>query len=496
MLYSCMTKTENPVPVIRKAERLASDDKRVIPRYLDFGHPPRIRSIARRVLKIPEEQLESLLEQTRQGFSTRHRDIEAAFEAHGQEALKHLRKPGQLSPLRRKLLGAFFTLEYSIESAALFNPSMVHHPDQSGLEPGQMRFLMSLRATGEGHVSSIVFRRGIIDRDHQIHFDPSPRYAYSAKPLPDRKFSKAIFCRKLREMGDCEDLVARVLIQLPDTFSPAQLRAAVTRIRKEPDTPRRFRQIAGEMLWLAGANYQLHFPEDCMPSETVIFPATAYERNGMEDLRLCRFIDEDKSVYYYGTYTAFDGRSLHVMLLETQDFHSFHVSTLSGRYARNKGLALFPRKINGSYVMIGRHDGENLFLMRSQNLYVWNHSQKLQTPTEPWELVQIGNCGSPVETPRGWILLTHGVGPMREYAISATLLDLEDPSKVLGRLRTPLIKPTDDEREGYVPNVVYSCGAVREDGHLIIPYAMSDSRTAFATVSCEDLIDQLLADGP
>jgi predicted GH43/DUF377 family glycosyl hydrolase len=491
-----MTKTQNPVPVIRKAERLASDDKRVIPRYLDFGHPPRIRSIAKRVLKIPQRRIQPLLEEIRANFSCRHRDLEGAFQAHGEIVSRHLRKNRELSPQRKRLLGAFFTLEYSIESAALFNPSMVPHPDQSGLEPGQMRFLMSLRATGEGHVSSIVFRRGTIDRRHQIHFDPSPRYAYSAPPVPDRKFSKNVFCRKLREMGDCEDLVARVLVQLPDTFTPAQLLSAVTRIKKEPDTPRRFRQIAGEMLWLAGANYQLQFPEDCMPSETVIFPATAYERNGMEDLRLCRFVDDDGQVHYYGTYTAFDGRSLHAMLLETQDFHSFHVSTLSGRYARNKGLALFPRKINGSYVMIGRHDGENLYLMRSQNLYVWNHSQKLQTPTEPWEMVQIGNCGSPVETPAGWILLTHGVGPMREYSISATLLDRDEPSKLLGRLRTPLLKPTDEERVGYVPNVVYSCGAVLEDGHLIIPYAMSDSRTAFATVSTDELIRRLLQEGP
>jgi predicted GH43/DUF377 family glycosyl hydrolase len=297
-------------------------------------------------------------------------------------------------------------------------------------------------------------------------------------------------------MGEREDLVARVLVQLPDEFSPAQLATAVGRIRKEPDIPSAFRQIASEMLWIAGANYELHYPEDCMPSETVIFPATAYERNGMEDLRLCRFVHEDTGVHYYGTYTAFDGRSLHAMLLETRDFHAFRVSTLSGRYARNKGMALFPRKVNGYYMMIGRHDGENLFLMRSSNLYVWNQSQKLQTPTEPWELVQIGNCGSPVETDRGWILLTHAVGPMREYTISATLLDRDDPSKVLGRLRRPLLRPTDEEREGYVPNVVYSCGAVLEDGHLIIPYAMSDSRTAFATVETDVLIDRLLEDGP
>ncbi|MFP4355937.1 MAG: glycoside hydrolase family 130 protein [Phycisphaerae bacterium] len=494
-----MSPTRQVMPVIRRPEQLSSDDKRVITRYLDFGNPKRIRSILRRLMSLPETDLSGLLDQIRSSFKPRHRDLDAAFLRNFAEVAPQIRKKSELSENRKLVLGAYFTLEYSIESAALFNPSIVLHPDQSGLGPDQLRFLMSLRATGEGHVSSIVFRRGILHgdgrgEDHVI-FDPPPRYAYTAKPTPDRGLSKIAFCRKLQEMGDCEDLVARVLIRLPDRFSPAQLIQAVNQVRKEPDTPSTFHAVADEMVWIAQANYELEFPEDVKPSETVIFPATAYERNGMEDLRLVRFLDEDGQVCYYGTYTAYDGRNLYVMLLETEDFHHFHVSTLSGKFARNKGMALFPRKVNGQYMMVGRHDGENLYLLRSNNLYVWNHSQKLQMPTEPWELVQIGNCGSPLETQAGWLLLTHGVGPVREYAIAATLLDRDDPSKILGRLKRPLLVPNEEEREGYVPNVVYSCGAIIHGDNLVIPYAMSDSRTAFAIVDVDDLVKQLLASG-
>jgi predicted GH43/DUF377 family glycosyl hydrolase len=228
----------------------------------------------------------------------------------------------------------------------------------------------------------------------------------------------------------------------------------------------------------------------------VIFPATRHEQRGMEDLRLVRFVDAGGQVRFYGTYTAFDGRRVHPMLLETADFRSFHVTTLSGRYARNKGMALFPRPVDGAYLMLSRHDGENLYLLRSDDLYVWNRAAQLQAPAQSWELVQVGNCGSPLETDSGWIVLTHGVGPMRQYCMGASLLDLEDPSRVIGRLREPLLEPTAEEREGYVPNVVYSCGSMIHNGQLIIPYAMSDSRTAFATVPVADLLARLLGGGP
>jgi predicted GH43/DUF377 family glycosyl hydrolase len=307
---------------------------------------------------------------------------------------------------------------------------------------------------------------------------------------------KSLFARKLRDTDSNNGFASRVLDHLPEVFTLGQLRSALASFKDKHGKDRLFRQVRDELLWLARANYTLQFPEDCLPAENVIFPATEFEQRGMEDLRLVRFVEDDGSVCYYGTYTAYDGRKTAPMLLETRDFHRFHVSTLSGRYVRNKGMALFPRRIDGYYLMLGRHDGENNHLLWSRNLYVWNTSDKLQVPREPWELVQLGNCGSPLETPQGWIVLTHGVGPMREYAIGAILLDLEQPSKIIGRLRQPLLRPTPEEREGYVPNVVYTCGSMIHDGNLIVPYAMSDSCAAFATVPVDSLLKALKDSGP
>jgi predicted GH43/DUF377 family glycosyl hydrolase len=468
-----------------------SDDKRVIPRYLDFKHPPRIRSILRRVTKIPEKRAGGLLDDVLHNFSYRHRDILESFRQNFDYATRHASIMPEVSETKKLLIGAYFTMEYSIESAALFNPSAVVHPDQENLPPDSVRFLMSLRATGEGHVSSIVFRRGVIGPEGQMAFDPPPRYAYTSRPTPDAKFSKTLFRRKLRELGEGDRLVAGILDEVPESFTLSQLRGALSRFR-QTDVPRKiYRDVSREMLWLAQANYSLEFPRDCMPSEIVIFPATHFEQQGVEDLRLVRFVDDDGGVTFYGTYTAFDGTHISSMLLETDDFHHFHISTLSGRYVKNKGMALFPRKVDGYYLMLARHDGENLFLLRSQNLYVWNVSERLQGPKETWELVQLGNCGSPIETEAGWLVLTHGVGAVRQYSIGAILLDKNDPSKVIGRLREPLMTPTPEEREGYVPNVVYSCGSVIHGDQLYIPYAMSDSRTAFATVPVPPLLRRL-----
>jgi predicted GH43/DUF377 family glycosyl hydrolase len=486
----------SPLRVQRRPERLASDDRRVIPRYLAFGHPPRIRSILRRIRRIPRKHIPALLIEVMGSYSTRHRDLEAAFRAHFEEASGHARGLADLSEDYKLLIGAYFTMEYSIESAALFNPSIVLHPDQSELQAGSARFLMSLRATGEGHVSSIVFRRGVVDSHGEISFDPPPRYAYSARPVPDKQLDKKLYLRKLHEYGVGPDPVARVLEPLPEAFTLQELKAALDQIRHAGERPAGFRRLASTMMWLASVNYELRFPSDCMPSEAVIFPATQHEGRGMEDLRLVRFVGEDGQVRYYGTYTAFDGLRTHPMLLETSDFHTFHVSMLSGRYVKDKGMALFPRKVGGYYLMLARHDGENIYLLRSHDLTVWNVSERLQTPQEDWELVQLGNSGSPVETPDGWLMITHGVGPMRRYCIGASLLDLDDPSRLIGRLREPLLVPSSEERVGYVPNVVYSCGSFIHRGRLIIPYAMSDSRTSFATVSVRSLVRRLLEEGP
>ncbi len=488
--------TARSIRVVRRPEQLLADDRRVILRYLDFVHPPRIRSIVRRVLRISERDVPGELAKITRRFATRHRDLAATFRDNGMEALRHVRQTDAITEARTLLLGAYFTMEYSIEAAALFNPSMVPHPDQGGLAAGSVRFLMSLRATGEGHVSSIVFRRGVIDNAGRFAFDPPPRFAYTARPVPDRTLAKEPFLRKLRDHGLSDKPVLKVLAELPDPFTASQLKDVLRSVRRTGRVGAGLKRLSQTMLWMASANYELSFPADCLPSETVIFPATPHEARGMEDVRMVRFEDDDGRVRYYGTYTAFDGFQVCPMLLQTSDFGTFHVSTLSGRYARNKGMALFPRKIDGHYVMLSRHDGENLHLLCSRDLHIWNTSTKLQAPRERWELVQVGNCGSPLETEAGWLVLTHGVGPLRQYCIGAVLLDLRDPARVLGRLRRPLLVPTAAEREGYVPNVVYSCGSMIHRGRLIIPYAMSDSRTAFATVLLRTLVNRLLHAGP
>jgi predicted GH43/DUF377 family glycosyl hydrolase len=444
---------------------------------------------------LPDSRFPPVLGQVRRGFSQRHRNLEAALLANYEEAAEQVRIPAGLSEQRKLLIGAYFTMEYSIEAAALFNPSIVPHPDQKGLPRGAIRFLMSLRATGEGHLSSIVFRRGVINAQSRVSFDPPPRYAYSAKPVPEQ-VGRQWLVRKLRDAGGVVEVIQPILGPLPDQFTFGQLQAAARRPACGASRAPGFRRALRTALWLARANYRLEFPADCRPSEIVVFPATEYERQGMEDLRLVQFTEANGQVRYYGTYTAYDGMRIHPMLLETKDFHVFEVHTLSGRYARNKGMALFPRRLGGQYLMLSRHDGENLYLLRSRDLHVWNASEKLLSPRQDWELVQVGNCGSPLETEAGWLVLTHGVGALRQYCIGAILLDRRRPGRIIGRLRRPLLVPATQEREGYVPNVVYSCGSMIHRGRVVIPYAMSDSRTTFATVAVDRLIDHLLRAGP
>jgi predicted GH43/DUF377 family glycosyl hydrolase len=474
---------------------LLSDDRRVILRYLDFHHPPRIRAILRRLLRIPEEQVVSAV-RTAERFLPRHRNGEEAFLHHYALAVRHLHYQPEISDRRKMFIGACFTMEYSIEAAALFNPSIVPHPDQSGTEDGAVRFLMSLRATGEGHVSSIVFRRGTIVRTGEISFDPPPRWAYAPPPERDKLVDKASYVRDLAAHGMSQDRLAPILAELDDTFRTSRLRQVLDRHRGTGTIGVGWKRLRSTMLWVAIANYELHIPPDCQPAEAVIFPATAYESRGMEDVRLVLFTDDDGRRTYYGTYTAYDGHGIYPMLLETADFHDFRVRTLGGRFARNKGMALFPRKIAGSYAMLSRHDGENIYVMLSDDLYSWERARQLLRPSEPWDVVQVGNCGSPLETDRGWLVLTHGVGPLRQYSIGAVLLDIDDPTRIVGRLREPLLVPTIDERRGYVPNVVYTCGSMIHGGQLVVPYAMSDSRTGFATVPVDELVTSLIDSGP
>jgi predicted GH43/DUF377 family glycosyl hydrolase len=470
---------------------LAPDPRRVLLRPFVPRAPGRVASIIARVMALSDSEVESLLASVMEEFRFRHGDIEAVLEAHYALVRPHLFSDLEPERARRLLLGSYFTAEYALESAALFNPSIVPHPDQEGLPPGCVRFIMSFRATGEGHISSIEFREGCIEGS-KITIEPAGRLVTAPRVEPNPSYNKALFVRKLGEMGFVNRHSQEVLAPLEETFSLSELQASLR--AAEVRSPRRrgaARSTYEAIRWLAESNYQVDFPATVPLAERVIFPVSANERNGIEDARFVRFVDSDGSVTYYATYTAYNGQEILPQLLETQDFLSFRMRTLNGPAVQNKGMALFPRRVQGRYAMLSRQDNENLFIMFSDHLHFWHDAHKLLRPSYPWEFVQIGNCGSPLETEAGWLVLTHGVGPMRKYCIGAILLDLEDPTRVVGRLSQPLLAPDENEREGYVPNVVYSCGAMLHQGRLILPYAMSDTASSIATVPLDALLSCL-----
>ncbi len=478
--------------IVRMPEQFLSDDRRVITRFFRPGNDARVESLLGRLVRLDREKVNEELAYVLARFGSRHRDLEAVFDDHYQTVAPKLHAPDSLSDQHRRLIGAYFTMEYSIEAAALFNPSIVPHFDQSELTPGARRFIMSLRATGEGHISSIVFRTGVISSTGQVSVSPPSRFVSSAQPDLDAIREKNTFFLKLIEMGAFTETTGRILDRLDEQFVFGDLVETIDDMRPADKCDSAFEEAAEQMLWLARSNYTVRYPADCRPSEVVVFPVTENESRGIEDARFVQFTDDDGSETYYGTYTAYNGFRILPQLLSTQDFRSFNITTLNGKCAQNKGMALFPRKINGRYVMISRQDGENLHVMSSTNIRFWNEATLLRAPEHRWELIQIGNCGSPIETDEGWLLLTHGVGPMRRYCIGADLLDLDDPTKVIAHAVKPLICPNEREREGYVPNVVYSCGALLHNDRLVIPYAMADSASSFITISMRELLDYLL----
>jgi predicted GH43/DUF377 family glycosyl hydrolase len=469
-----------------------SDIRRVITRFFDPGGEARIGTIVERVLALSGGQVDRLLEEVFLKFCARHGNIASVLDENYRAAMAMIGMSDDLSRSRRLLIGSYLTAEYSIESAALFNPSIVPHHNQRDLPVGAMRFIMSLRATGEGHVSSIVFRTGVITSDHQIQIDPCGRLARPVRVVPDKQYDKALFRRKLADIGVHDGAVDLVLDRLADSFTSGQLEQAIVEAQDAAPANVPLEQSLQDIRWLAHSNYQLELPREADASEVVIFPQTSNESHGIEDLRMVRFVDDDGTVTYYGTCTAFDGCRVLPQLIETRDFLRVGVHTINGACAQNKGMALFPRRIGGHYVMCSRNDGENLYLMFSDIVHFWETAELLKTPRNPWEFVQIGNCGSPLETPEGWLLLTHGVGPMRTYCIGAMLLDLNDPLKVIGCLDEPLITPTEQERDGYVPNVAYSCGAMIHNDQLYLPFATSDMITRFAMVSLDSLLSRLI----
>jgi len=419
----------------RQALYLRPDPARVIvrpfkpttePRDLNPTDKTRANHIVERVLALDPKVAAQLLADVLENFEDRHRNLLETFEARADVMEQALAAHGTFSSVQRQLIGAYFLNEYSFEASALFNPSIVPHPDQSDAPKGGLRFVLSLRAVGEGHVSSLTFRAGTVAADGSLSVDPTARLASSP----------------------------RIKLRVP-----------------RPD----------------GDDIELTFNADEELSERVIFPVTDSQSNGIEDARFVEFSDGGRKIYY-ATYTAYSGKAIRSELIETRDFLSFRMTPLRGTAALNKGMALFPRKIDGKYAMIARQDNENLYLIYSEDLHQWDGGQAVLKPQFPWEFVQIGNCGSPIELDEGWLLLTHGVGPLRKYSIGAALLDKTDPSKVLARSVEPLLHPEASEREGYVPNVVYTCGAIRHNDQIILPYAVSDTYSNFATIKIAALM--------
>ncbi len=477
--------------VKRRSTLLNAESSRVITRPHIPGDKARSRDLIVRVSKLRDDDTHNLLEAVFQDFSGRHRNFREALQRNFNRIAEHAPKRISLSSEKQLLLGAYFTAEYSVESAALFNPSVVIHPDQKGVDKGSQRFVMSFRATGEGHVSSIEFRSGIVDENHDIFFDPISQYVATPETHTDPVYHRLHFRRKLEEMGVHDRVTNNLLEGLDETFTFDELETQIQNLRSTKFRLTDKQHAIDTALWLARSNYEVIFGPDELISERVIFPVSENESAGIEDARFVRFEDDDRSVIYYATYTAYNGFTILPQILETTDFLTFKMHTISGKAAQNKGMALFPRKINGNFVMLSRQDGVNNYIMFSDSVRFWNDAELLQQPAHPLEFVQLGNCGSPVETSEGWLALFHGVGPMRKYSIWAQLLDLDDPSKVIGRLDEPILTPDEHERDGYVPNVVYSCGSMIHGDALIVPYGIADQRCRVATVSIPELLSRL-----
>lgn len=451
---------------------------------------PRALKIVARIMSLSNEEVEELLEEVIQDFAGRHQQLHDILEDRFLQARSYVPTDRPIDEARRRLIGSFFTNEYSLEAAALFNPSIVPHPDQTGVDHSALRFVMSLRAAGEGHISSITFREGLITGEGEVQLTPPTRFVTEPKPVTKTTFERELFWRKLSEMGHGSTFARQVLDSLGEEFTAADLSATAHSLRLSA-TESEAESCTHRMLMLAQSNYDIQFDPSQSMSERIIFPLSPSESNGIEDARFVRFVYENGSTTYFATYTAYDGRSIYPQLLETADFLHFKIRTLIGAAVQNKGMALFPRKVGGKYVMLSRQDSENIHIMFSDHLHFWHESQVIMRPAEAWELVQLGNCGSPIETEKGWLVLSHGVGPMRKYCIGAFLLDLEDPTRVVARLRCPLLRPGPEGREGYVPNVVYTCGALLHQDRLIIPYALADTVTTFASIPLADLLQAM-----
>lgn len=493
---SCQADLVRRSPVV-----LRPDARRVIARPFLPGHElpsqgiSRADSVVRRLVALPEVDVERTLAATLAAHAGRHADLLASFREHYELVAHRVPSEAGISSDRAALIGAYLTHEYAIEAAALFNPSIAAHPDQSGLEPGELRFIMTARAVGEGHVSSIEFRTGTLAPDDVVRLD-EPRTHLTTGRMTQSPMSTEFLRDALDEDGDAVTAQS-VLGRLPEQFTAPQLEDVLA--SSELDSPRRSGPdgLLDRIRRMAASSYELTFPTTSDVSERVIFPRTEAESHGIEDARLVRFTDDDGSLRYYATYTAYDGSGIAPHLLSTIDFETFSMRPQLGLAAKNKGMALFPRRIGGSYWCLSRWDRESISVASSVDALRWGQPVTVLRPSRPWELIQLGGCSSPLETAEGWIVITHGVGPMRTYGLGAVLLDLDDPTLVLGALTEPLMTATPDERDGYVPNVLYSCGGLIQDETIVLPYGCSDSSIRFAFIDLPGLLSGLLADrGP
>jgi len=482
--------------VTRSPQRLEANPSRVITRLFVPGQEgfeyqeSRAGAVLARILALDEGQVRSALDDVVIRFNGRHRDLAGTFRRHARELADRLDPGRELSEARKLLLGATFTSEYAIEGAALCNPSIVAHPDQAGTVAGSLRFVISVRGIGEGHRSSIGFRTGVIDAAGGITIDDPAPFATVGAAEP-ALLDAAVFRSELARVDDAGEAADYVLDRLGERFTQAALNEQFARLQTSLSTRRHAKETISSLRSIAERTYAVEFSDSTTLSERVLWPSIAAEQAGMEDARFVRFIDDDGSITFYATYTAYSGSHISQQLLETTDFQSFTSAPIVGHAAANKGLALFPRRIGGRFAAMSRSDRESNTVAYSEHLSVWTSALPCQSPTRAWEVLQLGNCGSPVETDAGWLVLTHGVGPMRTYSIGAILLDLDDPTRILSQLPQPLLSPATDEQDGYVPNVVYSCGALVHADTLVLPYGISDAAIGIARVPLPELLAAL-----
>ncbi len=481
--------------ITRSPQRLTPDPSRVIAKLFVPGeevpeHDSRTALVIARVLALEDEQVDATLSATLASFAARHRDLRATFADHFETVAHRIPRAAALSAARRLLIGSYFTHEYAIEGAALCNPSIVAHPDQSGLGTDQTRFVLSARAIGEGHLSCIELRTGVLGPGGRIEVEPPGPHTVLGRVHPPH-YELRGFEAMLSTTGGDDEVAAFLRRHLPGRFTPAQLEATLEQLPARLTARQKTHRTIERIRWIAASTYDLEFPTDTEISERVLWPNAPTERHGMEDARFVRFTDEHGAATYYATYTAFDGTSVTPQRLHTTDFRTFQATQLTGSAAVNKGMALFPRRVGGAYLALSRWDRESTSIATSPDNQTWTIGATVHSPRRPWELTQVGNCGSPIETEAGWLVLTHGVGPMRTYTIGAMLLDLDRPDRVIAHLPEPLITATARERDGYVPNVVYSCGAMRHHDTLVIPYGTGDTAIAFATAPIPDLLARM-----